>query len=178
MAKVTSPLMSLDASGTVADALVFSKWKGRNYVRQHVIPSNPQSTAQQAVREALGAGGRFNSLVEKGSPADLAEIAAAPSGQSGPSNFVKLQIQNYANSKSDYNNATYATEKGYFDSEATTLGLLDVTIPGATPTTVPAGLILWNAYQAMFGIDPTLASTPSRTATATTISTFAASFAV
>ncbi len=50
MAKTTGPLMSLDASGTVAKTLVFSKWKGRNYVRQWVIPSNPQSLGQTIVR--------------------------------------------------------------------------------------------------------------------------------
>lgn len=46
MVKVYGPMMSLDASGTLADAITFSKWKGRNYVRERVIPSNPQSGAQ------------------------------------------------------------------------------------------------------------------------------------
>lgn len=46
MALVFGPLMSLDASGTIADAITFSKWKGRNYVRERVIPSNPQSGPQ------------------------------------------------------------------------------------------------------------------------------------
>lgn len=39
-------MMSLDASGTLGDAIVFSKWKGRPYVRERVIPSNPKSGAQ------------------------------------------------------------------------------------------------------------------------------------
>lgn len=46
MALVKGPLFSLDASGSVADAIVFSKWKGRPYVRRHVKPSNPMSGAQ------------------------------------------------------------------------------------------------------------------------------------
>lgn len=46
MVKITGPMMSLDAEGTLADAITFSKWKGRNYVRQRVIPSNPRSGAQ------------------------------------------------------------------------------------------------------------------------------------
>ncbi len=54
MAKVTAPLMSMDASGTVGGAIVFSKWKGRNYVRTHVTPSNPQTAAQTAVRSMFG----------------------------------------------------------------------------------------------------------------------------
>lgn len=50
MVKVKGPAMSLDASGSLAGALVYSKWKGRNYVRQHVIPANPQSGGQTGVR--------------------------------------------------------------------------------------------------------------------------------
>ena len=50
MVKVTGPGMSLDASGTLADALVFSKWKGRNYIRERVIPANPKSGPQVGVR--------------------------------------------------------------------------------------------------------------------------------
>lgn len=50
MVKVAAPALSLDASGTLADAMVFSKWKGRNYVRSRVIPANPRSGAQRGVR--------------------------------------------------------------------------------------------------------------------------------
>jgi len=50
MVKVTAPALSLDASGTVADTLTFAKWKGRNYARQRVIPTNPKSASQTGVR--------------------------------------------------------------------------------------------------------------------------------
>lgn len=50
MATVKGPLMSLDASGAIADAIVYSKWKGRNYVRRHVVPSNPRSGGQLGSR--------------------------------------------------------------------------------------------------------------------------------
>jgi hypothetical protein len=50
MALTTGPLMSLDASGSVAKTIVFSKWKGRNYVRQLVTPANPKSDKQVSVR--------------------------------------------------------------------------------------------------------------------------------
>jgi hypothetical protein len=50
MAKTTGPLFSLEASGTVADTLTYSRWKGRPYVRQRVIPSNPKSVLQVSVR--------------------------------------------------------------------------------------------------------------------------------
>jgi len=50
MAKVTGPLLSLDASGTVANTMTFSRWKGINYVRQRVIPTYTNTTAQAAIR--------------------------------------------------------------------------------------------------------------------------------
>jgi len=50
MVKVYGPLMGLDASGSLASAITFSKCKGRNYVRQRVIPANPKSVLQVAVR--------------------------------------------------------------------------------------------------------------------------------
>ena len=53
MAKSEGPLLSLGASGTLAKTLVYSKWKGRPYVRRHVIPANPQSVAQSLTRNAF-----------------------------------------------------------------------------------------------------------------------------
>lgn len=53
MVKVYAPMLSLDASGTLGEAIVFSKWKGRNYVRQRVIPANPQSGLQVSMRAMM-----------------------------------------------------------------------------------------------------------------------------
>ena len=50
MAKVTSPLFGFDASGQLGSALVYSTWKGINYVRKYAIPSNPNTSAQQVIR--------------------------------------------------------------------------------------------------------------------------------
>jgi hypothetical protein len=55
MARVTGPLFSLDASGTIANAMTFSKWKGMNYVRLRVIPANPQTASQTSQRNTLAA---------------------------------------------------------------------------------------------------------------------------
>lgn len=51
MAKVTAPLLSFDARGKIADAMVFSNWRGVPVVRRHVIPGNPRSTAQTLTRD-------------------------------------------------------------------------------------------------------------------------------
>lgn len=53
MAKVTGALLSLGAGGTIAKTVVFSKWRGIAYVRQHVIPANPNTTGQQATRNVF-----------------------------------------------------------------------------------------------------------------------------
>jgi len=53
MARTKGPLFSLDASGTIADTIVFSRWKGRSYVRRHQIPLNPKTPKQVNVRKAM-----------------------------------------------------------------------------------------------------------------------------
>lgn len=55
MAKVTGPLMSMEASGTVGDALTFSRWVGRPYVRRYTVPSNPQTLGQETHRNRFSA---------------------------------------------------------------------------------------------------------------------------
>lgn len=53
MVKLNGPLFSMDARGKLADSLVFSIWKGRNYARALVTPSNPQSGPQTGLRSML-----------------------------------------------------------------------------------------------------------------------------
>jgi hypothetical protein len=50
MAKITGGLFSMGASGQIGKAIVFGSWKGRKYVRTHVVPKNPRTTAQSHVR--------------------------------------------------------------------------------------------------------------------------------
>lgn len=50
MAKVTGPLLSMGASGKLADTLVFGKWKGVDVARQYVVPANPNTAAQSTQR--------------------------------------------------------------------------------------------------------------------------------
>lgn len=100
MAKVTAPLMSMDASGKFGGALVFGKWKGRPTVRKLVTPSNPQSADQTTARNAvrvLGAGQHFaavTALVRSGETmTDKAELQSrAPGGQAWNGYLVKSAI--------------------------------------------------------------------------------------
>ncbi len=50
MVKLTGPMFSLTASGTIGGTLTYASWKGRAYARQRVIPTNPQSAGQTGMR--------------------------------------------------------------------------------------------------------------------------------
>lgn len=53
MAKVSAPLLSFGASGTIAGTQVYSTWRGVPYARRHVIPANPKSPDQTKTRLAF-----------------------------------------------------------------------------------------------------------------------------
>lgn len=82
MVKVNAPMMSLDASGTLGDAITFSKWKGRPYVRERVIPSNPKSggqTGRRAMFKFLAQAWASLGAPEQASWDDLADqLVASP----------------------------------------------------------------------------------------------------
>ena len=50
MALVKAPLFSLDARGQLGKTLVYAIWKGLNYCRSYVIPTNPETAAQMTIR--------------------------------------------------------------------------------------------------------------------------------
>lgn len=53
--KLTGPLLSLGASGSIAKTIVMGTYRGIPYARQHVIPANPRTTAQQLTRDVFAA---------------------------------------------------------------------------------------------------------------------------
>lgn len=120
MAKVTGPLMSLDASGGFAGTLVFGKWKGRNTVRQLVTPSNPQSELQEDARNAIRAVGsmqRFANLSTELGDGRLvtdkqALIDSAPAGQAWNGWLAKCAIGAGAMNIETAQAAWVATESG------------------------------------------------------------------
>lgn len=65
MVRVTGPFLSLDARGTLADTLTGSYWRGINYIRTRVVPHNPQTAGQTAIRTVMTDGvskWRFGSI--------------------------------------------------------------------------------------------------------------------
>jgi len=99
MAKVTGPLFSLDARNAIGKAIVYSYWKGVNYVRARVIPKNPKEDDQAEVRTYLGAVGKNGKAMQRATvalPVESALItqvkAVTPADQSWMSYFAKTQI--------------------------------------------------------------------------------------
>jgi len=53
MAKLSGPLLSFGASGSVGDAVTFTKRKRQNVAKSHSVPANPNSTDQAAQRSRV-----------------------------------------------------------------------------------------------------------------------------
>lgn len=159
MAKVSGPLMSMDARGKFAGALVFSGWKGRPTVRQLVTPSNPQTQIQQDARNIVrvtGAAQRFANLcLEMGDGrlvTDKAAIQAiTPSGQAWNGYLVKM-ITGAGSLSYDAAVAAYtaltAPQKATWDAEAAALNpaiptVNQVGVGGVPATPMPAGEVFF-----------------------------------
>lgn len=146
MARVSGPLMSMDARGKIANAIVFSIWKGQNYVRQWLKPANPQSTSQGDHRIMVGGTGRAVGKIGVGSTIDtkLAALGVIPSGQSKQSYMVKYILDHYLDSVTNYE-AQLAALTGHtaytaFQTGATALGITDFDLAYATTAAYDRGL--------------------------------------
>ncbi len=99
MVRVTGPFLSLDARGTIADTITGSFWRGINYIRARVIPHNPKSDAQVAVRTVLTDGvskWRFGLIA--GSDKNWWNSYAKGLGESGFNRFMRQYVKaNYLN---------------------------------------------------------------------------------
>jgi hypothetical protein len=114
MAKVTGPLLSLDASGSVASTVTFSRWKGINYVRQRVIPTYSNTFKQIAIRDlvkkatqAWKANSTITPTTIDASYKEEFDTAAMGSAMSGFNLYVKTCVsKNYDASTSPYFDGT------------------------------------------------------------------------
>lgn len=140
--------MSLDASGTVASTLTASKWKGRNYMRLRIIPSNPSTGGQIAVRLILGDIAKaaravltsFSDPAGEGSQFFQDARDLAPAGQSWISFLQKYASDVVAKALAHWAELD-GTEQGYFTTNASGIGLVDYTptLGGEAQTGLTAG---------------------------------------
>lgn len=131
-AKVTGPLFSMGARGSLGKAIVFSFWKGTNVVREYLKPANPKSESQGDRRLMLGGLGRAPKYVQKGKIFEAYAKAVAPTGQSWMSYFVKYIMVTYFADNEAYLAFRAAfldhTAKALFEADAATLGLTDFVV--------------------------------------------------
>jgi hypothetical protein len=118
MAKVTGPLLSLDASGTIASTMVFSRWKGINYVRQRVIPTYSNTFKQAAIRllvkDATQAWAGLSVTLKA-----AFEAAAAGMAMSGFNLFVRVSVsKNYDASTSPFYDGVFTAPTSPTDISA------------------------------------------------------------
>jgi len=160
MAKVTGPLLSIEARGKIADAIVFFPWKGRHVVRQWLKPTNPASTKQGYVRAAMKAVGKAIKQivsVSQGGALDskvyTLATAAVPAGLNwnaflGQGFLAKLQTANtfvtgsftdYIDVYSSLNTTDYAA----WQTNATALGMEDFAFGYGYTTNIEAGCQLY-----------------------------------
>lgn len=77
MAKLNAPLFSFNASGKIANALVYFSWKGLDVVRSYVVPANPKTSGQVTQRGYLTTAVRM-----------LHEYQALPANFFGPGDTI------------------------------------------------------------------------------------------
>lgn len=147
MAVVTGPLLSIGASGSIAKTQVYSKWKGRPYVRQHVVPANPRSTDQTLTRSVFS----FLNSVWKVSPAEFQEAWTAFASGKVLTNRNAFLQQNISLLRSASSLAgmvmSPGAKGGLAGSFSTVAGAGTLTLTAVPPTTLPAG---WTVLEAIF----------------------------
>lgn len=138
MAKVSGPLMSMSASGKLADSIVFFGWKGVNVVRQWLKPANPQSSGQGDQRIMVGGTGRSVGKVQVASTiaTKLEALGVMPSGQTKQSYLVKYILDHYLDNATNYATQLAActghTAYTSFQSGADDLGITEFDLAYAT----------------------------------------------
>jgi len=136
MAKVTAPLLSFGAGGTVAKTMVYSKWRGRPYVRRHVIPSNPNTTAQVLTRNVFAVGNSFWKLMGSIaiSPWDLFATGQVLTGRNA---FIGRYVSNVRGETDQVlMELSPGAKGGLIANSSVLLGVsqgVDVTVVGPTP---------------------------------------------
>lgn len=156
MAKVSGPLLSLDARGKIGGAMVFSGWKGTQTVRQLVTPANPRSTDQMTTRTKLAVAGKATKVTEYNSSFADWLRSVAPNGQSWASYLQKEVLgpnfSNFDAAVTAYNLGGNATEKGYIDAAAADIGVEAVNLTSIGGTTYSAGQVLCAIYMRAYAL--------------------------
>jgi len=182
MAKVVLPLLSAEARGKIADALVFfplAHAKGGQPVRRWLTPANPQSTSQGDSRIRTAAVGNITAKVGKTFDLHTQIVAMMPAKKIWNAYFVERML---GSSFAVINAALTAftgldtAVKTAWDLEAAALAMEDTVLSYSTLETITAGEKLYVSYHAAYLMGLACATTIATDVTATEMSTYGACF--
>ncbi len=150
MAKTTAPLLSFGGSGQIGKTMVYGSWKGRSYVRRHVVPANPQSSEQTITRNAFS----FIQSVYKFAPSlvtDVWEAYASGLVLTARNGFTKFNLP-VLRGESDLNNMVLSGGANGGPppvSQVVTPGSGTLSVAVTAPSVLPQG---WTIYSAITAI--------------------------
>ena len=148
MPKVTGPLMSMSASGTIGNTITFDK---RGFVRQRVIPTNPKSDEQGNVRQKLLAVQKILTLL--GATVIAAVKTLAPVAYRWNSYLLSQVLgsnsANFEAARTEFAALT-APQQADWNTRAAALGITQQSIPYATDPAISPGLALYAVARALF----------------------------
>lgn len=178
MAKVTGPLLSLSAKGSVGKALVFFEIPhlvGQTAVRQWIAPMNPKSADQGDIRLYLSAAGRGVKRIEKGSPAHEAIVAKTPIGQLWNSYLVRNIIgdsgANISAALTEFENLSSETKASWNDA-ADGAGFEASEVTYSAVADITAGETLYALAKGCYYLGTSIAATDPASWDETAIGTF------
>lgn len=169
MAKVISPLMSMEASGKLGDALVYFRIGGDNIVRQYTTPTNPQTLVQMAHRSIFGAAAKGAKAITN--PATIATIP----GSGGYSyrwrqNVIKYAVTNWDEKVREFDTFN-APDQEDWENAATGLGIQPYVLGG---NTYSPGQIFFATASGLHLLVPGLEASPVADNSAQWVAVFAA----
>ena len=157
MAKVISPLFSFEASGKIADSMVFFTWKGRNVVRKWTIPTNPMSENQGNIRLKIKscAKGLKAALLTANLVTGLKDLT--PAGQIWNAYLIKRIMDQYLKGDTSYTAVvsafTNSVAISQWDASATELEMIAEWVTYASIETILAGQQLMQIAKGAFNLE-------------------------
>lgn len=133
MAKVTGPLMSIEASGKFAQSIVFDR---RGFARGYTTPSNPRTISQQETRLAMKAAQTAAKHLNTTTRTTLKGLLGYRWNAVLLGETIGTNLGNYTASSLAYDSLT-EQEKGYVTALASTLQMTEVAVPGSEGTVEP-----------------------------------------
>jgi hypothetical protein len=163
MARVTLPLLGVEATGKLGQAIVYMPIPyardGLTSVRKWLKPKNPQSEAQGDVRLKVKAAGYGLSFIQAGSVLETQLKAATPAGDIWNAYYLgQIFGANMANIDAALTAWDTAANSAKWTAVATSLGILDADISYASIDPITKGEILFLHAAAAYDLELAIAT--------------------